>query len=275
MDVFSFTNGTYRGIEDPEVVLLNRVVYFYLLFPVIVVVASCVLTSPYGMLANNVPFGRVPGKLGWVVMEAVSPLIYLLCFFVPSSTQSPQPTIAGYFFLGLWLVHYINRSFVSVWRSPYRSPIPVVACLCAIFFNTGNAYMNGRWVAVFGEYPDLYLTRPNFLLGTVLFLVGFLGNIRAENVLMNLRRNYTPGKDKSKYRIPRGFLFEYVSCPHYFFEILEWSGYAVATNSIPGVLFALCTAANLIPRAVQIHRWYQTTFKDYPSTRKAVIPMIL
>ena len=38
--------------------------------------------------------------------------------------------------------------------------------------------------------------------------------------------------------------------------------------------FVFFTAANLVPRAVSHHRWYQEKFDDYPA-RKAVIPFVL
>ncbi|ORX96666.1 putative membrane dehydrogenase protein [Basidiobolus meristosporus CBS 931.73] len=277
MELMPFANSTRYDPQDPEVILLSRVVYLYVAFPIVVILASCVLTSPYGMLASNVPLGKIPGKLGWMLMEAMSPLTFLVSFFMPSSTHYTQPTVASYLFLTMWLTHYINRSFVSVWRASYRSPMPIITCLSAVFFNLGNAYMNGRWAAVFGDYPASYLTSTPFLLGTALFFAGFVGNILADNTLMNLRANYVSGKDKeqSKYKIPYGQLFEFISCPHYFFEIIEWTGYAIATQSVPGMLFAVCTASNLIPRAVQIHQWYNTTFADYPKSRKAVIPFLL
>ena len=49
--------------------------------------------------------------------------------------------------------------------------------------------------------------------------------------------------------VPHGPLFRLVSCPNYFGEIVDWSGFALATWSPGGLLFALWTAANLVPRA--------------------------
>jgi hypothetical protein len=37
-------------------------------------------------------------------------------------------------------------------------------------------------------------------------------------------------------------------------------------------MFFLFTAANLVPRAAQNHRWYRETFPDYPRERRALIP---
>jgi len=53
-----------------------------------------------------------------------------------------------------------------------------------------------------------------------------------------------------------------------------WAGWALATWSLPGMLFAFWTVANLAPRARANHRWYQEHFPDYPPGRKALLPGI-
>ena len=63
--------------------------------------------------------------------------------------------------------------------------------------------------------------------------------------------------------------------PNYFGEIIEWAGFALATWSLPGLAFAIYTAANVGPRALSHHRWYREKFGDYPPKRKALIPFVL
>ena len=92
----------------------------------------------------------------------------------------------------------------------------------------------------------------------------------ADATLRGLR---APGS--SDYRIPTGGLYEYVSCPNYLGEIIEWTGWAVMTWSLAGLSFAVWTAANLAPRAWTHHRWYRATFPDYPKTRRALLPFVL
>ncbi|MGB2854987.1 MAG: 3-oxo-5-alpha-steroid 4-dehydrogenase, partial [Dehalococcoidia bacterium] len=87
-----------------------------------------------------------------------------------------------------------------------------------------------------------------------------------------LRRLRTPGE--TGYKIPRGGLFERVSCANYFGEIIEWCGWAIATWSLPGLAFAVWTAANLVPRARAHHKWYPSQFPDYPQQRRALIPFV-
>jgi len=95
-------------------------------------------------------------------------------------------------------------------------------------------------------------------------------NLHADGVLRTLR-----GDEEQGYRIPRGGVFELVSCPNYFGELREWPGWACLTWSPAGLTFAVWTAANLVPRAVAHHRWYLRTFPEYPQQRKAIIPFLL
>jgi hypothetical protein len=66
-----------------------------------------------------------------------------------------------------------------------------------------------------------------------------------------------------------------VSAPNYLGEIVEWSGWALATWSLAGLAFALYTTANLAPRALANHRWYRQQFPGYPPERRALLPHLL
>ncbi len=49
----------------------------------------------------------------------------------------------------------------------------------------------------------------------------------------------------------------------------------MASWSFIAAVFALSTACNLVPRALQHHKYYIEKFPDYPKSRKAVIPFVL
>jgi hypothetical protein len=77
------------------------------------------------------------------------------------------------------------------------------------------------------------------------------------------------------YSIPKKFLFEYVTCPNYLGEILEWLGYALFCDTLSAYIFAFSTFCNLFPRAIDYHNWYITKFKDeYPKNRKIILPLL-
>ena len=50
-------------------------------------------------------------------------------------------------------------------------------------------------------------------------------------------------------------MFTYVSGANFFGEIVEWSGFALACWSLPSLAFAVFTALNIGPRAIQHHRY--------------------
>jgi steroid 5-alpha reductase family enzyme len=149
--------------------------------------------------------------------------------------------------------------------------MPLLVVALGFSFNCLNAYVNARWISHLGHYGAGWLADPRFLAGGALFLVGFLVNLRSDSVLLRLR-----GRGESGYGIPRGGLFELVTCPNYLGEILEWFGYALASWSLPGLAFAVYTGANLVPRALAHRRWYRERYPgDYPPGRRAVIPWVL
>ena len=80
---------------------------------------------------------------------------------------------------------------------------------------------------------------------------------------------------KKQYYLPEGGLYDLVSSPNYLGEIIEWSGWAIATWSLPGLLFALGAVGCIGVRSIHTHKWYKDCFKDYPKDRKALIPFIL
>ncbi len=129
----------------------------------------------------------------------------------------------------------------------------------------GWALMELPAVAVFAA---CFAVGQRFSIAAIAFfaLFGFSAHVAADSRLRRLR--------PSGYVIPQGGLFRWVSCPNYLGEIVEWSGWALATWSLPGLAFALWTAANLAPRALAHQRWYRERFADYPPERRVLVPGI-
>jgi steroid 5-alpha reductase family enzyme len=149
--------------------------------------------------------------------------------------------------------------------------IPLLIVLSAIAFNFVNGYLNGSYLGnIGGNFSDAYFTSPHFIVGISIFLAGVFINQQSDNILLGLRK---PGENG--YKIPRGGLFNYISCPNHFGEMIEWTGFAVMVWSLPALSFAVWTVVNLTPRALDHHRWYQSKFAEYPKERKALIPFIL
>jgi len=139
-----------------------------------------------------------------------------------------------------------------------------------IALNIINGALNGDYVfTMSGGYPNEWLTDPRFIIGFALFVIGFIINRLPDRILRNLR---TP--EETGYKNPPGGLFQWTPCPNYLGEIIEWTGWAIATWSIAGLAFAVWTASNLNPRALSHHKWYHNQFPDYPPEHKALLPGI-
>lgn len=247
----------HRGVTLAEIAL-GLVTFVGLLF----------FEAPYGRYQKKGYGPGIPQRVAWIAMEIPAVVVWLGIYFAGEHALSSAPLAL----MGLFQLHYLQRTFVFPFRiRPFGKTTPLAVVLSAIGFNVLNAYVNARWVSEFGDYPSAWLTDARFLGGAVLFGLGFFGNIAADTTLIRLRSDGSSGT----YAVPTGGLYRYISCPNYACEMLEWTGWAIATWSLAGSAFAIYTAANLVPRALSHHRFYRAKFPDYPPERKALIPFVL
>lgn len=233
------------------------------------------VSAPYGRHLRDGWGPKINATLGWVIMEAPSPLVFFACWLAGEPAR--RFSAAGLIFLLLWETHYVYRTFIFPFRRRGgEREMPLSIALLSILFNLANAYLNARWLYTLGpERQARWLLDPRFLSGVALFALGYWINHQSDRILFNLRKpgpRDIPGS--SRYSIPYGGLFPFVSCPNYFGELVEWMGWALCTFSPAGLAFALASAANLVPRARTHHRWYRETFLDYPRERKAIVPLV-
>lgn len=224
--------------------------------------------QPYGRHTSNSWGPMISNQLGWLIMEGVAPILISLWFW----TGNLPKTSASYFFYGIYMLHYIYRGYIFPFRTRTQGKkMPLLISTSAVFFNLCNTFILGYYLGnLGGNYADTYFTSPQFIIGLVIFVSGAFINIKSDNILINLRK---PGE--TGYKIPQGFLFSYISCPNLFGEIVEWIGFGILVGTLPGFSFPLWTMVNLIPRALDHHKWYKEKFPDYPQQRKALIPGLL
>ena len=232
---------------------------------VVVFIVLFFVDAPYGRHIRKGWGPLISNRLGWFMMEAPSPLLILTFFLLGTAPKN----IVLIIFLLMWQAHYLHRAFIYPFMiSDGQKKMPLGVMLMAFLFNLVNGFLNGYFLFnQSGGYSPSWLWDPRFIVGFLIFLVGFVINRWADEILRGLRQ---PGE--KGYKIPYGMLYRWISCPNYFGEIIEWIGWAIATWSLPGLCFAVWTFVNLAPRANAHHRWYQEYFPDYPSGRKALIP---
>jgi len=242
-------------------------IYAWMALGVIVFIVLLKITAPYGRHATSAWGPQISNKLGWLLMEM--PVMIMLMYFV--LTHFSRQNAVTWTLIAFFLFHYLHRTFVFPLRIRTRGKkMPLLIVCSAIGFNFINGSFLGYYFAHFANYPPGYFTYPQFIIGAILFATGFYVNWIYDNQLIHLRK---PGD--VNYVIPNGGLFNLISCPNLFGEIIEWTGYALLCWNLPALSFLVWTLANLIPRALAHHRWYKEKFETYPPGRMALFPFLV
>lgn len=224
------------------------------------------VSAPYGRYTTSRLGFRLGARTAWFLQEI--PAFIVPAFIFIANEESEMSTPAQILLLG-FLIHYFNRTFIYSALIRGGKPTPVIIFLSALFFCLANGYMQGAYLVHHSHYEEEYLLSWNFVIGMLIFAFGMRTNIVCDSILRNLRK---PGE--TKYVIPRGDMFEYVSAANLWGEAVEWCGWALACWSIQGFAFAAFAVCYLSGRSYSHHTWYLKKFDDYPKDRKIFIPFV-
>ncbi|CAM6083837.1 unnamed protein product [Calypogeia fissa] len=193
--------------------------------------------------------------------EYVGPLvIYPIFYFYPTiytfvglplqGSKYPAQTYALY----AWTFHYTKRileTFFVHRFSHATSPISNVYRNCVYYWTFG------AFVAYFVNHP-LYtpVGEKQMYFGFAVSVISQLANFYTHIILKNLR---SPD-GKGGYQIPKGFLFNYVTCANYTTEIWQWIGFNIATQSLAGYLFLAAAGFIMTVWALGKHKRLRRTF---------------
>ncbi|KAI9676789.1 MAG: hypothetical protein M1829_002884 [Trizodia sp. TS-e1964] len=245
-------------------------------FPLITLIQWAHDFYPAGKTSIVSPF-NIPGKIGWITMEAPGFITLLYIMF----TLPGELGLKGALPLGNWLmaslftIHYIYRSLIGPLLNPSMSPMHPIVWLGALSFQLANGlslggYLGGHGPTSAGAWDSLRMQA-----GTVLWAAGLLGNIWHDDELRSIRRGKgKQGVDKV-YAIPQGGLFRYILYPHFLCEWIEWLGYWIIGGwaCIPARTFLVNEITTMLPRAVAGRRWYIQRFgREKVGGKKAIFP---
>ncbi|KAM8822797.1 very-long-chain enoyl-CoA reductase isoform 2-T2 [Spinachia spinachia] len=225
-------------------------------------------------------------QLGWTVVflaECIGPLLtYLLFYFrVPyiyshkyAFTSSPYPVVRIAF--ACHTFHYMKRLIETIFVHRFSHgtmPLRTIVRNCVYYWGFS------AWLAYYINHP-LY-TPPSYgelqvNYALVIFVMCELGNFSIHLTLNNLR-----GEGSRSRRFPEPttnpftWLFIFVSCPNYTYELGAWVGFSIMTQCLPVAFYTLLGFIQMTIWAKGKHRAYSREFKDYPTLRMAIIPLIL
>jgi 3-oxo-5-alpha-steroid 4-dehydrogenase 1 len=261
----------YTGNSTYDTVLLISFIYVAL-----VVVVALFVQAPYGRFSSDKYGVSLSPRLGWFLMELPATLSFVYFYFQGENWREIVPLI----FLAVWLIHYGNRGFIFPFliraAKGSKGSFSITIILSGWLMTVMHGYLNATFISELGKHYTIdWLSSPQFIIGIVIYYFGFIMNIHSDAIVRNLRTREEAEAGSKVYRIPEGGLFKYVSNPSYLTELIAWTGFAIATWSLGAVFVLAISAANLIPRAFQTHRWYLEKFDNYPKDRKVIVPFLL
>lgn len=126
-----------------------------------------------------------------------------------------------------------------------------------------NLFRNCAYYWLFAAYVSYFVNHPLFTpppiarthLALGISMLAQAANFLCHRILATLRPAGTGG-----YVIPRGFLFNIITCPNYTMEIVGWVGFTVATQTLAAALFTLVGAGQMAQWAVGKHARLRKTF---------------
>lgn len=241
---------------------ITEITYLWIIIALIIFPINLIYKAPYGKHSTKKWGKTIDNKTGWILMEFPALITCPLIYYIVVEEISLS---IGFIFI--WITHYFNRTIIYPLKIKTKGKkIPIAIVASAFFFNVINGILNGYFIATI---PFESISFTCILIGFIIFIIGLYINISSDNTLIKLRTN------QKGYVIPKGGLFNYVSCPNFFGEIIEWLGFAIMTLNLGSISFLIWTICNLIPRSKAHHNWYKENFENYPSKRKAVIPYLL
>lgn len=237
---------------------------------VVVFLTLYFVTAGYGQFRTKGWGWCINNKLAWVLMEAPAFLTMMVIWQTSGSpTEAPQIVL-----LGVFLLHYFQRSFIFPLLMSGRSKMPVTIMLSGVTFNVINGIMQGGALYWFPReaYQEgwSYFMQSTAIIGLAVFFIGMAINLNSDHVIRHLRQ---PGD--TRHYLPQKGMYRYVTSANYMGEIIEWTGFAIVAGSTAAWVFVWWTAANLVPRAHAIYKRYREEFgAEALAGRKRIIPFI-
>jgi hypothetical protein len=262
---------TFPDLDDPlDLVVATSLLCYGLMslvsnrWPMIPMLTRSGGLLTYGKFASGVTFGvSVPSKLGMALLYFPSMCLGIGFYFY----------FQGGLACLLSTIHFAKRVAESLFLHRYSGTMPLATSL---FVSVGYMGMTFCFYFYGTKGDDLAVenissTHAAFV-GVTLFVIGTSGNLYHHYILATLR---SPS-DKT-YKVPQGAFFEYVTAPHYLFELIGWFGMAIAAQHFLTTFIAFDMLIYLADRAEGQTNWYLSHkyLKDkYPKSRKHLIPFI-
>ena len=218
-------------------------------------------------------FPVISSRKAWIIQG--SPGVFVTLFYIVYNFY--HITLKKIMVIFPFFIHYIHRAFIFPFKIHSSDNIPLEITLLIFISCFFNTIMINRSIFYFSNYDKEFWIF--YIFGLISFGIGAYINIVSDYSMAKQRSENIHGLN-GQYIIPKGFLFDYISCPNYFGEMLEWLSFIVISNSFGSLVCFITSISFLFPRAIQIHEWYKENFKNEFNNdkdlteRKAILPFL-
>ena len=207
-----------------------------------------------------------PSRKGMFALYTAPYILASFLFFL--GTPSSNDLSAGLVLSFCFGLHFFKRMMEVLYIHSYSGPMELNAVF--IIATTYSLDVLMTFIFANNEKP---LDPVVFMIGYGIFIFGLAGNLFHHYLLSQIPR------DKGGYSLPSSFLFTKIIMPHYFFEIIAYTGLWIATGFNLYFLATLIRVASYLSgRAIATKQWYLKKMPEHASTiesRYAIFPFIL
>ncbi|WPK26852.1 hypothetical protein PUMCH_004216 [Australozyma saopauloensis] len=241
--------------------------------------------KPQELEGDVVIFAKDVGRqIAWktvFIVEYLGPilihvLIYAAAYYILGVTQSSTQKTAFY----LAVLHFLKREYETLFVHRFSN---ATMPFFNLFKNSGHYWLlSGVLLSIFIYCHDVttldnasplikFLFHvndlPPFINKALVALWAYaeISNFITHKNLAGIRSN-----DLKAYTIPRGYGFDVVACPNYFFECLAWFAFALLVGNWSAWVFLAVSAGQMYIWALKKNkRLLQTFGDDYKKLRRA------
>jgi len=219
----------------------------------------------------NLPYSKFATNKG------ISPKVGMfLIYFIPIlgylSTINRISSLSPYHWLLLivFIFHFGKRCLEVLFLHQFSGRIGILGVffITLAYTNIGIILGNNHERMSFLSQYDLFSFRT--ILGIITFSIGQMGNLYHHILLRKLRTSTS----ERKYSIPSGGWFEFLVCPHYFFELISWLGMAILSTHWETYVVFFIMCCYLGGRSARTRAWYAEKFPNFPLGRKRIVPFV-
>lgn len=216
---------------------------------------------------------RFFNKYPWLFGYLISPIAFFISSRQSTNVVNFYPLLSHFYIFSsdnvliyktllssAWYLHFGRRAVEVIFVNSYTGvqvPEPRDSVLEFFYYLLWGA-LNGLCCTDTALYTNGSPPVEVIYVGAAIFLIGEVGNCYCHWKLRKLRPRHS-----TEYFLPSDFPFNVIITPHYFFELLSWIGFSLASGfNSPSIFILVVSVLILVPMAKRRQRRYIRMYKE-------------